>query len=94
MDNYEIKTINITVRCPLDEYGLTKYKIQMGGIVHEDGSGVFVNNGCDMRRGSIVCDNCIRALNLMFTNGYRPDHYEIVTPDFSIFQSHNEEPKA
>ena len=29
MDNYEIKTINITVRCPLDEYGLTKYKIQI-----------------------------------------------------------------
>lgn len=92
MNNYKIKFLNITVRCPLDEFGLHKYPIQMREIIWDDGVRYFENSSCDMMSGSIVCDKCRHALNVMFNKGYRPDHYEVVTPDFSIYRSHNEEP--
>ena len=94
MTDPQIKTINITVRCPRDWIHLAKYEIQMQEIIWDDGVRYFENNCCDMMSGDLVCNQCRLALNVMFNKGYRPDYYEVVDPDLSIFPSHSEEPKA
>lgn len=90
MLDYKIETINIIVNCPREPHLLSKYKIQMRGVIYNDGRSFFDNNCCDMMSGAIECQKCRLALSVMFTNGYRPQDDKPVTPDFSIFRSRNE----